>query len=148
MDTIKVKQRLYHWKHSYLTSQNIVMVVALLVSAGWAWGSVAMMQRNYTLQHNIDNQLRQAELLELEVATMQYEQSYFNSPEYKDLAARQRLGLVSPGEKVLMLPPNSEAAKQVDKPDVQPVQGVKRSNFEQWLDFLLGNNAVSTKDLQ
>ena len=145
MDITKLKRLYYQLKHRYFTMNNIVIVAALLLAASWAWGSVGLMQRNYGLQRDVDAQKRQAELLELEVATMQYQQAYYKSDEYKDLAARQHLGLASPGEKVLMLPANSDSAKQETTPEVQVSQADPPSNLEQWFNFLLGNSAANTQ---
>jgi hypothetical protein len=106
------------------------------------------MQRNFALQKEADEQQRQLQLTELEVDTLTYQQNYYKSDEYKDLAARTYLGLASPGEKVLILPPNSAAAKAEDtesdssqKPKAN--QGSAQSNFEQWMSFLTGGNSAA-----
>ena len=148
MFTQKAKRFYYHLKHKYLTMNNIVVGVAILIAAGWAWGSITMMQRNYALQRDVDAQKRQAEILDLQVATMQYEQNYYKSDEYKDLAAREHLGLASPGEKMLILPANSSAAKREETPAVQQAVSKPPSNFDQWVSFLIGNTAASSDTLQ
>jgi cell division protein FtsB len=127
---------------------NVVITIALIVAASWAWGSITVMQRNFALQKEADEQQRQLQLTELEVDTLTYQQNYYKSDEYKDLAARTYLGLASPGEKVLILPPNSAAAKAEDtesdssqKPKAN--QGSAQSNFEQWMSFLTGGNSAA-----
>ena len=140
MDITRYKKLYYHLKHRYATLNNAIIALALVVAAAWAWGSVSMMQRNYALQRDVDAQKRQADLLELQVATMQYEQNYYKSDEYKDLAARQHLGLASPGEKVLILPANSAAAKKQDtSTEVQQASTQPPSNLDQWINFFFGN---------
>ena len=119
-----------------------------MVAAGWAWGSIAMMQRNYALQRDVESQKRDAEILELEVANMRFEQNYYKSDEYKDLAAREHLGLACPGEKVLILPANSDAAKREQESAVVQAVSEPPSNFDQWVNFLIGNNAASSETLQ
>ncbi len=147
MNTIRLKKLFYHLRHNYFTMNNLVLAAALLLAVSWALGSVGMMQRNYGLQRDVDAQKRQAEVTELEVATMQYQQNYYKSDEYKDLAAREHLGLVSPGEKVLMLPPNSPTAKREDVPAVMAAATEPQSNLEQWLNFLFGANAGNAQNL-
>ncbi len=144
----KAKKFYYHIKHKYLTMNNIVIGVGLLIATGWVWGSVTMMQRNYALQRDVDAQKRQAEILDLQVANMQFEQNYYKSDEYKDLAAREHLGLASPGEKMLILPANSAAAKRDETPAVQQAVNAPPSNFDQWINFLIGNSAASSQTLQ
>ena len=145
MNQTNIRKLFYHIKHRYVTMNNVVIAVALLVAAGWAWGSITTMQRNYALQSELDNRNRQLELTALEVATLQYQQNYYRSNEYKELAARERLGLAAPGEKLLTLPPNSPGA--IDQPVVisasQTTKKLNQSNFEQWMNFLFGNSAES-----
>ena len=127
---------------------NVVLAVALVIAAGWTWGTISTMQTNLTAQHAYQEQQRELELTKLEVATLQYQQNYYGSDEYKDLSARMYLGLVSPGEKVLVLPKNTMSAQRevlVDttKPASTDTTAkvTDRSNFQQWMDFLSGANA-------
>ena len=134
-----------YWRH-YGTMNNIVMAGALVIAAGWAWGSVTTMQRNFTLQKEVDAKKRELELTDLEVQALQYQQNYYKSDEYKDLAAREHLGLASPGEKVLFLPPNSPAVKkEAEQPasvaTTKPAQGSAPSNLQQWVNFFSGASA-------
>lgn len=133
----------YHIKHRYMTLNNVVIAIAAVITVAWAWGSVSMMQRNYQLQRRVDDKQRELKLTELEVQTLEYQKRYYGSVEYQELSARENLGLVNPGEKVLNLPPNSDWAKNYGKTPAQTVatSRVKPSNPEQWVDFLLGNNA-------
>lgn len=140
-----IRRFLYHLRHRYLTLNNVVIAVAFLIAAGWAWGAVQVMQRNYGLQKNVDDKQRQLRLVELQNANLEFEKRYYQSDEYKKLAVRERLGLADPGEKVLILPPNSPAVLAADKQTIQsgaaevaPEQGMTDGNFEQWLNFLLG----------
>jgi hypothetical protein len=101
-----------------------------------------MMQRNFSLQKELDDKSRQLIVAQLDTDNAKLEQRYYKTDEYKELAVRQRLGLVVPGERLLILPPNSETAKNIDK-DVQTktiVKVVKTSNFNQWMNFLFGGN--------
>ena len=135
---------LYHLKHRYWNLNNIVLLVALILASSWVWGSITTMQRNFTLQKEVDARKRQLELTRLEVATLEYRQNYLRSDEYKELAAREKLGLVVPGEKMLILPPNSQKAKQFDekKPTVERNVAVESSNLSQWISFFTGSNAT------
>jgi cell division protein FtsB len=145
MKKINIRKIYYHVRHNYFTLNNVVVVVALLIAASWAWGSVEVMQRNYDLQKEVDGKAREQKLLELETATLTFEQRYYKSDEYKELAVRERLGLAKPGERVLVLPPNSVAATQAD--DVvskrQPASTVQPSDFQQWMNFIFGGNSKS-----
>ena len=145
MKKINIRKWYYHARHNYFTLNNMVVAVALVIAASWAWGSVEVMQRNYDLQKGVDNKARQQRLLELETDTLAFQQRYYKSDEYKELAVRERLGLANPGEKVLVLPPNTELAKQADVVVLkrQSTQSIPPSNFQQWMNFIFGGNSKS-----
>jgi cell division protein FtsB len=132
---------LYRLRHRIFTTNNIVVLVALFIAVSWAWGSVNVLQRNYALQREIDDKNRDLKLTQLKVDTERFQQSYYKSDEYKELAVRQRLGLVFPDEKVLILPENSkEAAASDNRNTAQKAITLQPTNVEQWMNFLFGGN--------
>lgn len=147
MQKINIRKLLYIVRHKYVTLNNVVIAVAFLIAASWVWGSLGMMQRNYTLQKEVDVKKRQLELTELQRDKLELQKRYYQTAEYQELAVRDTLGLVRPGEKVLILPENSESAKKADKtsPDVV-VASTQPSNIEQWINFLFGGYSRSISD--
>ncbi len=146
MQKINIRKFIYHVRHKYLTFNNLVILTAFLIAAGWIWGSLQVMQRNYALQKEVDFKRRQLQLTELQKQSLELQQRYYQTNEYKELAARESLGLVMPGEKVLILPENSEAAKQADKKVATNAPAAPQeqiSNMEQWLNFLFGGYSKS-----
>ena len=147
MRYIEIKRQILHLWHTHATMSNVVLAIALVIAGGWTWGTISTMQTNLTAQRAYEEQQRQLELTKLEVATLEYQQNYYNSDEYKDLSARMYLGLVSPGEKVLILPKNSADAQREVLVDTtksttnDSTSTPVRSNFQQWMDFLSGTNA-------
>lgn len=138
----------YAFRHKYWTFNNVVIAVAFLIVAGWVWGSLQVMQRNYNLQKEVDFKQRQLELTQLQKDSLNLQKKYYESDEYRELALRDSMGLVMPGEKLLILPPNSEAAKHVDqtaKTANDQVVGsqAQTGNLEQWLNFLFGGYSKS-----
>lgn len=141
MKKINIKRLVYQLRHKYLTLNNAVLAVALLIGAGWVWGSLAVMEKNYTLQQDLDNKERQLIITQLDVETERLAQRYYQTEEYQELEARKRLGLGFPGERVIILPPNTEIAKSIDEQNV-PVTNVGQeevSNFDEWMNFLFGS---------
>ena len=147
MQKINIRKFIYHVRHKYLTFNNLVILTAFLIAAGWVWGSLQVMQRNYNLQKEVDYKRRQLQLTELQKQSLELQQRYYQTDEFRELAAREALGLVMPGEKLLILPDNSEAAKQSDKPAASTNAAAtpqdKTSNMEQWLNFLFGGYSRS-----
>lgn len=141
MQNRKIKRFLYQARHEYLTLNNIVLAIAALIAISWAWASVEAVQRNYALQREVDDKHRQQRLMELQTQNLQFEQRYFKSAEYQTLEAKRRLGLAEPGEKVLILPPNSDAVKAADTAEqtvIAPTAVPAPPPFEQWMEFLFG----------
>ena len=141
-----IQKRVRHLWRTYGTLNNIVMAVALAIAASWVWGTITQMQTNFAAQKAVDDQQRQLQLTQLEVETLKYQRNYYSSDEYKDLAAREKLGLVAAGEKVLILPPNSQAVKDADAAEEKRttqriVAKTTDSNLTQWLKFLTGQSA-------
>jgi len=147
MQKINIRKFIYHVRHKYLTFNNLVILTAFLIAAGWVWGSLQVMQRNYNLQKEVDYKKRQLQLAELQKDNLELQKRYYETNEYKELAARESLGLVMPGEKVLILPDNSEVAKRADEKasssGTEAAVQNKTSNMEQWLNFLFGGYSKS-----
>jgi hypothetical protein len=144
MHKINIRKLIYIARHKYLTLNNVVIALAFLIAASWVWGSLGMMQRNYGLQKEVDVKKRQLELVELQRDNLNLQKRYFQTAEYQELAVRESLGLVRPGEKVLILPENSKAAKAADTTTSDAVVPlVQTSNLEQWVNFLFGGYSKS-----
>ena len=126
---------------SHLTLNNGVLLVALLITMSWVWGTVQAIQQNFVLQQQVDGIGQQIAFQELENQTLQFENQYYGSNEYLELSARSHLNKASSGEKLLILPQNTVSDKNLtaQQSTVTPVS--KRSNFQQWLYFLLGSKA-------
>lgn len=146
MRKINIQKLSYNIRHKYLTLNNVVILVAFVIAASWVWGSLGMMQRNYALQKEVDGKKRQLELVQLQKANLELQKRYYQTREYQELAVRETLGLVMPGEKVLILPENTQAAKDADKPSVDTTAAVQTSNLEQWINFLFGGYSRSISD--
>lgn len=143
MKNQKLQKLYYRLKRDILTTNNLIAIGAMCIAVSWAWGSVSVMDRNYKLQRELDDKTRQEKLVQLEKDTLQYQQNYFKSDEYKELAVRQTLGLGAPGESVLILPPNSAAAQTEDSQQakITAKPAVQQSNFQLWMNFLFGGKA-------
>lgn len=150
MKNRNINRFIYHVRHRYITMNNLVVVIAAFIAVSWAWASVGVVQKNYALQGEVDDKRRQLQLVELQTESMAYEQRYYKSTEYQALEVRKRLGLAEKGEKVLILPPNSEAAKASDAaaittaatqtPETEP------SDAQQWVNFLFGGSSRSLSE--
>ncbi len=125
---------------SHLTLNNGVLLVALLITLSWVWGTVQAIQQNFELQQQVDGLSQQIAYQDLQNQTLQFENQYYNSNEYLELSAREHLNKANAGEKLLILPPTTVSDKGSSlQPAVTPIS--KRSNFQQWIYFLFGNKS-------
>lgn len=136
-----IRRLIYHVRYRYPVRE---IVTVLLVGVATVWfilASVQAMQKNYELRKGVQDRARQAELIELEALSLEYEQRYLRSEEYQRLAVRERLGYGDPGEKVLMLPANSTAAAENDVVrESRSDEPTTPSNLSQWGNFIFGGN--------
>src|SRR5579875_960937 len=90
--------RLYELQR-YATLNNAVLAIAVFIALGWVWGSVDALGRNYKYQQQVDDERAQNQLISLQNDNLKAEQSYLQSNEYLELAARAKLNKALPGEK-------------------------------------------------
>lgn len=141
MPNINIQRFWYRLKYRYPTREVLTVALLSIAIVWFIWGSVQAMQKNYELKRMVETKEQEAELVELETRMLEYEQRYLQSEEYKKLAVRERLGYGDPGEKLLILPPNSAQATKFDDANaVRRTPPAKPSNFSQWLNFLFGGN--------
>jgi hypothetical protein len=73
---------------------------------------------------------------------MELEKTYYASAEYQELAARELSSKSFPGETLIYLPENSDAAKtkysSSTASELATADPEEQSNFSQWLSFLFG----------
>ena len=138
MDKIKTQLRRlrYYTKKDYLTVHNIAAAAALVLGLVFTYNAITATTRNWQLEQKLKEVKLQSVKLELEVDTLKLEQNYYKTEEYQEIMAREKQGMMLEGETMVVLPDNSEKAikkySDIDEPQR------KRSNFDEWLDFLFG----------
>ena len=133
----KFRQFIYVLKHDYLNSSNVIFFVAIAVCIFWTYSSIVAMSRNWKLAEQVAAKRKELAILELEVETLKLENDYYASPEYQELAARAKQNKKLEGENLVILPDNSEYAK--NKHTLSPVaKKTEPSNLSKWLSFLFG----------
>src|SRR5688572_5749815 len=125
----------------HMTLNNAVLGVALLIGSTWAWSTVEAIQRNFKLQQQVDALAQQIAVQQLENKSQELQNKYYQSPEYLELSARERLNKAAPGEHLVMLPPNSVAPQAEEQQQTAETPITSRSNFAQWMYFLFGKKA-------
>jgi hypothetical protein len=138
----RIRQISYRLKHNFFTFDNIIFLIAGTLCLTWTYGAITSMTRNWDLARKVASAERELALLELEVDTMELEKTYYASAEYQELAARELSSKSFPGETLIYLPENSDAAKtkysSSTASELATADPEEQSNFSQWLSFLFG----------
>ena len=144
MDKLKIRTRqfIYHLKHDIFIFDNIIIIIAVAAGLYFTWGSISSMSRNWELASNLAAKQRELALTQLEVETMKLQNTYYQSTEYQELAARHLQNKSLPGETMVYLPNNSEAAQRKHSDEIlteaDALRTPEQSNFDQWMGFLFG----------
>lgn len=132
-----MQRYLNRYRH-YLTIQNGTIVLAAIIALGWIWGTVQTLQKNFTYQQQVDALTETVELEELRNENLEFQQKYYQSDEFLELSARQRLGKANSGEKLIILPDSRSIVDKQAATETAPV-AVQASNMSQWMQFFFGN---------
>ena len=125
-------------KHDFLTVDNVVLIVAIVLCLTWTYQSIAAMSRNWELSERLTEERKNLELVSIEVEAAELQNEYFKSNEYQELMARRNLDKKLPGENMVVLPENSSSAKSkhIDTPKSTTADEPGYSNIEKWTMYL------------
>lgn len=116
---------------------QIVRIVGIVIAISLIWQTVKVVQRNYTLQAQVDRLEDEVAVLELQNQRLKYDIEYFKTDEYLELAARKEFNKRASGESVVALSKDDATDPPLpeDRVDTLP-KSQYQENFEQWLYFL------------
>ena len=126
-------------KRDFFTLENVVLSLAIILCLVWTYQSVAAMSRNWKLSETLITEKKELELLNIEVEATELENEYYKTEEYQELMARKLLDKKLSGENMVVMPDNTEMAKEKHK--TEKVEKVEKeySNFEKWIMYLFPN---------
>ena len=131
-----VRRTKFRLKRDFFTVENVVLLLAIVLCLAWTYQSIAAMSRNWELSETLMTEKKELELLSVEVEAAELENDYYKTEEYQELLARKYLDKKLPGENMVVLPENSEAAKNKHKVAKNGQSERSYSNFEKWMMYL------------
>ena len=138
---MKYRRLVYKLRHDYFSVENVVLVLAVFLCLMWTYQSITAMSRNWSLTERLTAEKKSLELLNVEVETAELENEYYKSDEYQELLARRVLDKQLPGEKLVVMPSNSEDAKNKHKiTTINEKKDKDYSNIEKWMMYLFPNH--------
>ena len=125
-------------KRDFLTVENVVLIMAIVLCLAWTYQTIAAMSRNWELSERLTEERKNLELISLEVEAAELANEYYKSNEYQELMARRNLDKKLSGENMVVMPENSEVAKSKHQEESKTtiVEGEEYSNFEKWMMYL------------
>ncbi|MBI96318.1 hypothetical protein CL656_04165 [bacterium] len=96
--------------------------------------------KNYKVQRYIDDFDLRNQKIAAENVLLNNDLSYFNSPEYQEKIAKQNLGLINPGEKVLViqvedsLSESQRYEKSIQESEIKRINALP--NHKKWWYYL------------
>lgn len=135
---MKFRRFRYSFKHDFLTIENVVLMFAILFCLFCTYRSIESMNRNWELSENLRRAEKNLELKKVEIEMAELENAYYETDEYKELAARKFANKQLEGENMVYMPENSEEARNKHVNEVAEVVEEKKdySNFEKWMMYL------------
>lgn len=143
MISMSVKDNLrrtkFRLKRDFFTLENIALLLAIVLCLVWTYQSIVAMSRNWKLSETLITEKKELELLNVEVEAAELENEYYKTNEYQELMARKILDKKLSGENMVILPDNSEEAKNKHRVAKVEKQEKSYSNFEKWMMYLFPN---------
>ena len=134
----KFRRLNYKLKHDYLTVENVILGLAIILCLVLTYQSITAMSRNWELTERLTTEKKSLELISVEVEAAELENEYYKTSEYQELLARKYLDKKMPGENMVIMPENSEGAKnkhsEIELDDAREEKDY--SNFDKWMMYL------------
>ena len=89
-------------------SKQVTIVIGLTVVGFMAFGLALSFYRNVLFEHTLENMKDQNQILAGTIDNEKRELEYYQSAKYKDKYAKENLGKINPGEKVLIITQKSK----------------------------------------
>jgi cell division protein FtsB len=112
-------------------SKQLTIIVGLTVVGFMAFGLALSFYRNILFEERLKEYGEQNKKLEAEITTQEQSLDYYRSAQFKDKYAKESMGLVNPGEKVLILTEDPE--HPLDTGKTLSEQEAKQAAYEEIL---------------
>lgn len=118
-------------------TNQIVRIVGIVIAGSLIWQTVKVVQRNYTLQQQVDRLSDEVAVLELQNQRLKFDIEYFKTNEYLELAARREFNKKAVGEKVVALSKDDAVDEPLPENRIERLSKPQyQENLDEWLFFL------------
>jgi cell division protein FtsB len=123
----------------------LFLIIVLLVT----WSGVKTIQTNYSLEKQISRLQQEVEVQQLINNNEALKNTYFQTNQYLELAARQNFGLSAPGETELIISKSvalahlSNSVVITDNSKISSPEPIWQRNFQAWINFFLNRQNIT-----
>jgi cell division protein FtsB len=126
--------------------RNVGLLVFTIILLLITWSGIKTIQTNYGLQKQISRLQQENDVRDLENTNLAFQNEYYTTPQYKEVTARQNLGLGAAGETEWLISKETALSYTVKQPQADeskvtaptiPHQPAWQHNFRAWIDFFL-----------
>jgi cell division protein FtsB len=129
--------------------RNVGVLVFTVILLLITWSGVKAIQTNYGLEKQISRLQQENDVGTLDNANLSLQNQYFLSDQYKEVTARQNLGLGTAGETELLISKEVALSHTVHQKSTEaaktsvPEQTFWQRNFQEWVNFFLHRSVAA-----
>lgn len=126
---------------------NLTLLFFMVVSLAITWATIGQIEYNYQLEQQAQTLQSEVDVLQQQNTNQQLRNEFLQTDYFAELAAREQLGLVSPGEKVVIIS-DQQIAKVLEETNLETHQTAtseslgQASALEQWYRFFRGKSPL------
>ena len=118
------------YQHSEPLSKQITIVIGLTVVGFMAFGLALSFYRNLLFEQTLEDMRTKNDDLRAKIEQGHEDLEYYRSAQYKDKYAKENLGVVRPGEQVLIIAQEPEHTTVPDALVSEPTEQQEAAYFE------------------
>ncbi|MDX1765387.1 MAG: septum formation initiator family protein [Candidatus Saccharimonadales bacterium] len=123
---------------------NLLYLVALVIALSLSWNTVKVIERNYSLEQEVDALEEEIAILSLENENLKYNIAYYETDDYLEVVAKEKFNKRAAGERVAVFEKDdfqpTKTALNADIPEEPDQEPDYKENFSAWWDFLFNND--------
>ena len=118
----------YIQKVNSLDSRSVMIVVVLVIGLSVTYSSISIIQKNRSLQAEIETLQEDIAILDLENQNQKLRNNYYKTDTYMQNAARKYFNKSLPGEQLVIVPKEVAMSYVKKEPTPEELEALKKSN--------------------
>lgn len=126
--------------------RNLGLLVFISIILLISWSGARVIQTNYALEKQVQQIRQENDLQQIKNTNLDLQNKYYDTPQYREVTARQNYGLAKPGETVVIIPRDTAMRHTVQPLNTgptssrgEPLQDAPawQRNLTAWTDFFM-----------